>query len=290
MGLMNKLRKSGSTDKPNDSSETVLCEKKEEKKYGNVNDSDGEYEGGYMFISHSHKDLKKVRILRNDLEEAGFEPLCFYLKCLTEHDEIEGLIKREIDAREWFIYADSPNSRASEWVRKEREYIDSLGNKKTLTVDLESETSMHDVARRIIKGLRVNLIYSVQDIDFIHKLSKKLIEKELQVTTYDNAENVEGIIANIKKASENGANIIVLSKNSANSKYLMSELDFAFSYESLLLPVIIDIDLEEYPELQFMLINTPHIYSKKPLKDEVDLNNFIDYVVDEIWNALKRQL
>ena len=75
-------------------------------------------DGGYVFISHSHKDIAEVRKLRNRLEENGFEPLCFYLKCLTDKDEVDGLIKREIDAREWFVYVDSPNARDSEWVRK----------------------------------------------------------------------------------------------------------------------------------------------------------------------------
>ena len=83
-----------------------------EKQFG------GNREGGYVFISHSHLDIDKVRILRNRMEEEGFEPLCFYLKCLTEEDEITGLIQREIDAREWFVYVDSKNARNSDWVAK----------------------------------------------------------------------------------------------------------------------------------------------------------------------------
>ena len=60
---------------------------------------------GYVFISHSHKDIKKVRKIRNMIENSGFEPLYFFLKCLTD-DVVEGLIKREIDARDWFVYVD----------------------------------------------------------------------------------------------------------------------------------------------------------------------------------------
>ena len=97
--------------------------------------------GGYVFISHSHQDIVKVRQIRNAMEEEGFEPLCFYLKCLSDEDEIEDLIKREIDAREWFVYA-----RASGWVRKEREYIASLGSKQIITIDLEAAGSMQDVS------------------------------------------------------------------------------------------------------------------------------------------------
>ena len=73
-------------------------------------------EGGWVFISHSHKDLGAVRKIRNHLEKLGFEPLMFYLKCLSDENEIEELIKREIDERDWFIYADSQSARASRWV------------------------------------------------------------------------------------------------------------------------------------------------------------------------------
>lgn len=33
--------------------------------------------GAYIFLSHSHNDIKKVREIRNRLEVNGFEPLCF---------------------------------------------------------------------------------------------------------------------------------------------------------------------------------------------------------------------
>ena len=79
--------------------------------------------GGWVFISHSHQDIDKVRKVRNHLERLGFEPLMFYLKCLSDEDEIEELIKREIDEREWFIYADSPMARSSKWVRAELVYL-----------------------------------------------------------------------------------------------------------------------------------------------------------------------
>ena len=95
--------------------------------------------GGYVFLSHSHADIDKVRKIRNALENEGFEPLCFYLKCLSEDNEIEELIKREIDAREWFVFVNSENSRNSKWVTLEREYINKTNAKKILTVDIDDE-------------------------------------------------------------------------------------------------------------------------------------------------------
>ena len=44
---------------------------------------DNNIQGGYIFLSHSREDIEKVR---------------------------------EIDAREWFVFANSENSRKSRWV------------------------------------------------------------------------------------------------------------------------------------------------------------------------------
>ena len=93
--------------------------------------------GGYIFLSHSHDDIEKVREIRNSLEKNGFEPLCFYLKCLDDDSEIEDLIKREIDAREWFVFVNSENSRRSKWVTLEREYIERTNKKKSKSNDLD---------------------------------------------------------------------------------------------------------------------------------------------------------
>ena len=57
--------------------------------------------GCWIFISHSSADIKKIRIIRNEFEKYGQNPLAFHLKCLsTDTDagciELENLIKREI--------------------------------------------------------------------------------------------------------------------------------------------------------------------------------------------------
>ena len=139
-------------------------------------------QGGYVFISHSHQDIQKVRQIRNAMEEAGFEPLCFYLKCLSDEDEIEGLIKREIDAREWFVYIDSPNSRASAWVAKERKYIESCGDKQIITIDLETNQSMEEVSEKLIHGLRVCIVCAEEDRATGEDLRRRFSEKDMQTS------------------------------------------------------------------------------------------------------------
>lgn len=71
----------------------------------------------WIFLSHSNVDYDKVRKVRNMLEEQGLRPIMFFLKCLNDDDEIDDLIKREIDCRTRFILCDSPNARCSTWVK-----------------------------------------------------------------------------------------------------------------------------------------------------------------------------
>lgn len=78
-----------------------------------------------IFLSHSSLDYEKVRKIRNAFEEAGCKPIMFHLKCLERSDdeEVFGLLKREIDAREWFVLCKSKNADSSKWVRQEMNYV-----------------------------------------------------------------------------------------------------------------------------------------------------------------------
>ena len=93
-------------------------------------------EGAWIFVSHSHRDLREVRRVRDTLESKGHQPLLFFLKCLNDDSEIDDLIRREIQARQFFLLCDSPNARDSNWVQQERRLIKDLAGKVSLTVDL----------------------------------------------------------------------------------------------------------------------------------------------------------
>ena len=163
--------------------------------------------GGYVFISHSHDDIKKVRVMRNRLEDEDFDPLCFYLKCLKDKDEIEDLIKREIEVREWFVFVNSPNSRASKWVQMERDYINEIGKKRVVNIDLESDISIKEITDIIIKELRVHIINAPQDDDFACRLKEKLVEKEFQATftgQFNDDLWMEDLAESILQASKTG--------------------------------------------------------------------------------------
>ena len=149
-----------------------------------------EEEKVYIFVSHSHRDIDKVRLVRNYLEEKGAEPILFFLKSVTDDNEVADLIKREIDARLWFLYCRSRNAENSNWVRTELDYVKKTGKKNFFEIDLDRDLSFaakeggagaaaltEKVARRLdaciddLKTLRrVFVSYSLYDAAVAEKL------------------------------------------------------------------------------------------------------------------------
>lgn len=111
-------------------------------------------EGFWVFVSHSTKDFERVRLVRNALEDSGFRPILFYLKCLENETEVNDLLKREIDARKRFILCDSPNAQASKFVQSEVEYIRSK-NRMYEIVDLSKiDMGSQDAEKEVIELIK----------------------------------------------------------------------------------------------------------------------------------------
>jgi len=236
-------------------------------------------EGGYIFISHSHKDIEKVRKIRNQLEEDGFEPLCFYLKCLNNAKEIEELIKREIDAREWFLFINSPNSQTSEWVTLEREYITKTNKKKILTIDLEDEISINTALQKIRNNLRIFISYSTKDRMLAKRIKEGFEEKDYQVffdvdslkCGINFVNQMENAIA---EASQAGCVVILITENSLHSNWLEQEIALALEKGGNILPIIVGdvkFDMENYNSITLPANPT---------------NELIDKMIDEIGRMI----
>lgn len=228
-------------------------------------------EGGYVFLSHSHKDISEVRKIRNDLEKKGFEPLCFYLKCLEKDSEIFNLVEREIAAREWFVYLESSNAKQSEWVQKELEYAQKSG-KEIYTVDLEKETLPEIVSDRIASKMRVFFSCSIKDAEIAREMRSYFISKDLKVYYDDlndfNFNGQDSIQDIIIEASKNGCVVVLITKNSINSSYCEMELECAVQNGAMILPIIIG-DVEIPPKFEFNLSKHPCLRFQN--ENEIDM-------------------
>jgi len=142
--------------------------------------------GNFVFLSHSHRDIIQVRQVRDDLEAEGHFPLMFFLKCLGDESEVDSLIRREIEARDWFLLCDSPHARKSRWVQSELEHIASFPGKYCTRVELDADSEtraaqVHDLSKR----MTVFLSYAAADSGVASSIGAQLRDQGYRVFPND---------------------------------------------------------------------------------------------------------
>lgn len=186
-------------------------------------------EGAWIFLSHSHKDFEKVSDVRNVLEGHGHHPLMFFLKCLGDDDEIDGLIHREISARSWFILCESANTKISKWVQAEVQIIKGLQTKTYTVIDLDDpnldvESELFSISRKA----SVFLSYSRSDRVFAERIRKELKRHDFGV--FSDLEIQAGedwkvrIESELENAALRGAVLMLLSAESVRSRWQQMEV------------------------------------------------------------------
>lgn len=135
----------------------------------------------WVFLSHSNKDYEKVRQVRNILEEQDLRPLMFFLHCLNDDDEIDELIKREIDCRTRFILCDSEEARKSKWVQREVEYIKSK-DRMYETIDLsKSLNEIKDDLQQFITKTRIFVSYNREEVALAKEFALRMSKYDFSV-------------------------------------------------------------------------------------------------------------
>lgn len=243
-------------------------------------------QGGWAFISHSRKDISKVRFIRNELEKRGFEPLLFYLKCLNDEDEIEELIKREINERKWFIYVESENSKCSKWVQTEREYIKSLNNKKVFTIDItQSIDEQLERIETISRKLKVYISYVPTDKEIYNEIKNYLLKKDLLILS-DIDEQVDINYINtveerLKESCRDGFVIPIITKNSVNSNYLKIEIMTAKEHNAKIIPIIVgNMNYSILKQIHLMHYQAFKISENVTQEELYNIYTFIEHFID----------
>lgn len=199
----------------------------------------------WIFLSHSNKDFKKVRFIRNYLEEHSCRPLMFYLKCLSNDDEIDNLIKREIDCRTRFIICESDNSKESKWVQSEVAYIKSQLRSYDVIDLSKSEEEINRQLDKIIKNTQIFLSYSRSDAEFVSAVYLHVRKYDLRCY-YEEKEFVatksfqEQLNNAIDFASDFGFVVLFATEKSMLSKWVIYELQYAVEKGAKLLVLLLD--------------------------------------------------
>ena len=209
----------------------------------------------WIFLSHSNKDFAKVRLIRNYLEERFCRPLMFYLKCLSNDDEIDDLIKREIDCRTRFIICDSENSKASKWVQSEVKYIKSQQRSYEIIDLCKSEEEIKTQLDKSVKSTQIFLSYSRNDYKLVNAIYSHICKYDIRCFFTDICTNIntikldnsffsgsldDGITNALHLATEYGFVVLFASENSLNSKWVLAELSHAVERGAQLLILLMD--------------------------------------------------
>jgi len=247
----------------------------------------------YIFVSHSHNDINKVRIIRNYLEELGAEPILFFLKSKTDKDEITQLIKDEIDARLWFIYCESENAKKSEWVKTEIDYIKETNKVTNCTINLDNsfdvDSNLSLFTKEKIKSMifeiknnsRFFVSYMHKDYNVVKKIKSILYRYNIEFADDNDflvgqnwSEKVENMIEDSKYF------LLFLSKNCINSIYIKLEIKRAKDLNKICLPVLLDCDYNDLDLDVRQLIGEKIVYKFIGDNLEKDCYELMNYIIN----------
>ena len=242
-----------------------------------TNDCEETRSNGYVFVSHNHKDIKIVRSIRNQLEQGGFEPILFYLKCMdTENADtqlLKQLIHHEIEVRKWFLYIDSINARQSKWVQDELEYIRSNSGDhviKSIDINNMNESEIRSEIAKMMQAIRFFLVYSMPEYELVRSFADDLSANDLQISSL-----IGGSIYSWKAearrkmrfAAENGGIIFFASEHSLRSINIRYMISYAKKIGAHIIPILLDETKETIERLRDMLGNVSWLSCSRKKED-----------------------
>ena len=235
-----------------------------------------------------------MRIIRNEFEKYHQNPLAFHLKCLkTETDadkkELFDLIKREIEARDWFVYCESSAAEHSDYVKLEREYVKECNKKFIWTIDMDAdiETIKRQV-RDICVCLQVRIFSHKQDKAIANALAKELRKDDFDVhdDSMIRADSIwpDFIRNDIAEISQKGFFVFVCTINSLSSSFVDVELKEAKRNGAKI--ITLQFEDAEIPDHILSVLDKNNIYRIPNIPKEGDWY----LLVNLIKAALKRKI
>lgn len=216
----------------------------------------------WVFVSHSTKDVEKVRAIRNALENSGAEPILFFLKCIRDTDELDDLLKREIAARNFFLLCDSQHAKTSKWVQEEMAHVNSLEGKKIEIIDLDGDwRSQLAGIQKLVREARIFLSFHAgYDGDLVNQVSERLTQEDFAVLKPEEFLQAGDDVGDklrrvITETLDAGYFVHFISSASLASQWVRLECELALEIDpSRYLPVLLE-PIEEIADLLPELIS-----------------------------------
>jgi hypothetical protein len=136
----------------------------------------------WVFVSHSTQDINEIRKIRNEIELQGGDPLLFFLKCISDSTELDDLLKREIEARRYFLLCDSTAASASKWVQGEVRHVSSLRGKRCESLKVSDPWTDQQLAiERLLREATIFACYAHSDWHIVGPLLTRLSTQEFGI-------------------------------------------------------------------------------------------------------------
>lgn len=199
----------------------------------------------WIFLSHSSQDIEKVRIIRNEFEKHTHNPLAFHLRCLSDETpekkrELDNLIKREIDCREWFVFCESPAAAQSDYVNMEKEYIRKQRKSNVWTIDLSlPDERIRRRVRAICGQLNVFVSCAARDsLPIYRQLSQALIDKDYDLWDSRCISSMKQLTETVPLAMDYGYAIVLITESYTKSPFCLKELEYLCNSKKIILPFL----------------------------------------------------
>ncbi len=252
--------------------------------------------GSWIFISHSSADIEKIRIIRNEFEKYGQNPLAFYLKCLNDNtkegkEELFDLIKREIAARDWFVYCESESATKSSYVQMERNYVEECKKQFIWMINLDQDVeAIKNQVRKICCSIQVYLVYAKEDENIALPLKYELRKNdfptwdsnEFNSLSYEVGEDLTSI-------AKKGFVLYICTKDSINSNLIIDELEQANANDATIITLVFDVTIPSYI---ISLLQSDRTLNYKQIYEIPAVPHSEDFylLVDLIKSALQRKI
>ena len=201
----------------------------------------------WIFVSHASDDLIQVRRVRNFLEEKGASPLLFHLLALKDPEEFWPIIEKEIAARNFFLYCDSPIAAEREWVRRERATVEVIAKTKPIRIgkiQVGDERLNFAQLEDFLAKTRVFPSYSRHDVLKVHPFLQALEAAGFQLfdhTSIDAGSSfIETMKQEIARCAKDGWVVAFLSSASLNNSFVSVEIEMAQALGAKFVPISIE--------------------------------------------------
>ena len=250
-----------------------------------------ENNGSWIFISHSSDDIEKVRIIRNEFERYGQNPLAFHLKCLNDNTtkgkkELYDLIEREIEARDWFVYCESESARESSYVQMEREYVQKCDKQFVWLINLDQ--SIDDIKKKVYEIcclLQIYIVYSRRDEFIVKPLKDALKENDFSVWDSQSIYSSDLIKNEMTALAKRGFVLFINTENTRNSSSVLAEIKAA--YEQCVNIIVFDFDDIKLNDEFSHFVNSKNVYKIPTIPKDEDMYLLVDLVKAALKKKIK---